>query len=358
MIVVFFIAIFFAPFAQGMNKKHYTNTTFEFFSEESDSSGQSNSTDSSEENDIIYEKLEKYLKNACYNELKMSLMQQNVQDYIAKDSTLLFWAVENTDNPLMIKLLIDHGINLDYWDEDSNETIFHIITAHERLIDYDVMLALISRFITTKNPLELETLSIVFEKANLYNKTAFQQGHSKQKIFLKEYGRPYLYIDPLVEIILKKRDPEFLRNYIIPIINYHNIMESDQKFNTLKNEPQKANYIHEENKPLYPIIRPSIAINFLSHNLWNKRFLSNKTNTKLLKEIRKYRRDHNYDQFPLPAIVTEIMEYKQETRKIHISSPQIQRSTSLPSETRNCKRKLTPMIESLYIKNNIDSNTN
>lgn len=358
MIVVFFIAIFLVSSAQGMNKKHHTNTTFDFFSEESDGSGQSNSTDSSEENDIIYEKLEKYLKNVCYNELKMCLTQQKFQDYIAKDSTLLCWAVERTDNPLMIKLLIDHGINLDYWDEDSNETIFHIITAHERLIDYDVMLALISRFITTKNPLELETLSIILEKPNLYNKTAFQQGHSEQKIFLKEYGRPYLYIDPLVEIILKKRDPEYLRDYIIPIIHYHNIMESDQKFNTLKNEPPSRNYIHEHNKPIPSVIRPSIAIQLLSHNLWNKRFLSNKINTKLFKKIRKYRRDHNYDQFPLPAIVTEIMEYKQETRKIHISLPQIQRSTSLPSETRNCKRKLTPMIESLHIKNSIDRNTN
>lgn len=350
MIIIIFFAIFLTSFIHGMHNNN--EMTFQFFSEESDTS------DNSEENDIIRKKLQKYLKNTRYNKLKLCLMQQDFQDYIAKNSTLLFWAIKKTDNPLMIKLLIDHGINLDYWNENTNETIFHVISAHERLINDDIILALISRFITTKDFFEIEGLSHLLKKINFDDKkTAFKQALYEEKIFLNARGRPYFYIDPLVEIILKEKDPEYLINYIIPIINYHNTIVSNQKFNVLKNNPPKKNYIHDYNKPISPTIRPSIAIQLLSHDLWNKFFLNKKINKKLFKKIIKYRNDNNYDQFKLPQILTGVMEYKRLSEK-NSDSLRIQSSTSLASKIRYPKRKLTPMIESLHIKNTIDRNTN
>lgn len=247
--------------------------------------------------------LQKYLSNLEYTALKEYLAKKDTQKYIAQEPLLFDWALKQTDNPLMIKLLIDNGINLDYHNPETNKTVFHLITENARCVDYDVMLALVSRFVTTKDPLELKGLSSLLKKIDDDGQTAYEKGYLEEEIYLNAYGRPYLDVDPLVEIILYKQDRDFLKNCIRPIMDYHNTVISTQKFNVFKGQPPKRRYIHQHNKqPISPII-PSVTIKFLDSTLWKKRFLSNRTNTKLFKKITRYRARHNYDQFPVPQIL-------------------------------------------------------
>lgn len=244
-----------------------------------------------------------------YFPLKEYLTQKEVKKYIAQDEYLFCRVLQKTDNPLIIKLFIDNGINLNYHDQHTNKTVFHLIAKHGRLINDDIIIPLIARFITTKKNNELLHLSHVLsaivdkkEHVNYKGKTAYQKAHAKEQLQLKRYGRPYLYVDPLVEIILLKQDPTYLKNGIEHVLRYKNQMHSEQNFNTFKHKtlPLKKRIDGTEQKIA---IKPTIATKLLNEKRWQKYCRSSNNGTiKILENIRLYREKNKYDQFSLSRI--------------------------------------------------------
>jgi hypothetical protein len=314
----------------------------------------------------IISRLEGLVKNYQYTQLKEYLKKEEVRKCIKKEKLLFPELLTITDNPLMIKLFIDNGINLNYYDQDTKKTIFHLIVKKARLINEDIIIPLIARFITTKKDDELfllyQTLNSVVDKQEIEDytgKTAYQKAYAKEKKQLTECGRPYFHVDPLVEIILYNQDQDFLTYGIDQIVQHKNSVQSEQNFNIFKSKtlfPPKK-YIH--NKATIDIV-PTIATALLNESRWRNYFINGRINTKILTIIQSYRHKNGYDQFPIAQtkIPNTGVNYK---KRLYSCPPLIcirkNTTTAVNNEDDQIKSyTTTPMVEQVAIWDPLSNN--
>jgi hypothetical protein len=221
------------------------------------------------------ERIEKFLIKNDPDGLKKCLKKDIVKRYIAFDQNILVKALYQTNNPLMIKDLIEHGANIKY--EYNNETIFHLIAGNIHFHNKELLLALTSQLVALHNSPhhDYEPYKYLSKETVVGSKTAFTIARNEQKSFLRNHNMPMFYLDDQIEKFLNSKGAEGKEHKkdLEYIVEAYNGLRSEKKFG-----PNPAFIIHNT--------REDRAIQLINPLLWSL----NRWREKFLKQIAEYRK--------------------------------------------------------------------
>jgi hypothetical protein len=149
-----------------------------------------------------------------YECLEKLVQQEKIKQFIAKEKMIMPFALQHARDSSIVKLLIDNGANINYSENITRKTLFHLIAEKKNFRNKNLILALIARLIpiTTNRTSDLKTslLGKIFKQLSCLSQKDTMAYHLTKSRERRKRSHPFEVDIQISAYLVEKNDDNHL----------------------------------------------------------------------------------------------------------------------------------------------------